>query len=132
MITAPRLLLPTAIALLVGCAQQPTSVTVQEKQLGDCPVDLHTGQTVTVSLPSNPTTGFRWTVLDAAPGVLRSLGPEVYSTPEDAGLVGGAGKSLWRYQVYQAGEARLHMTYQRPWETDVAAEKTIDCAIRVR
>ena len=73
-----------------------------------------------------------WVVEDAASGVLRSLGQEVYTTPEDAGVVGAAGQSTWRYQVYQAGEGRLLMHYRRPWEVEVAPAKTIDCKISVR
>lgn len=128
-----RLLLPCGLALLAACGSQPKStVSVEEKQLGKCPLQLHAGQTLNIALPSNPTTGFRWVVADAASGVLRSLGPEVYVTPEDAGLVGAGGQSTWRYQAYQAGEGRLLMNYQRPWEQDVAPEKTIDCRIDVR
>lgn len=130
---AHRLLLPCSLALLAACSSAPKpSVSVEEKQLGKCPMELHSGQTLTITLPSNPTTGFRWVVSDAAPGVLRSLGPEVYTTPEDAGLVGSAGQSTWRYQAYQRGQAHLLMHYQRPWETDVAPAKTIDCQIEVR
>ncbi|MBC9250179.1 peptidase inhibitor I42 [Pseudomonas alcaligenes] len=130
---AHRLLLPCSLALLAACSSGPKpSVNMEEKQLGKCPMQLHSGQTLTITLPSNPTTGFRWVVADAAPGVLRSLGPEVYVTPEDAGLVGGAGQSSWRYQAYQVGQGRLLMQYQRPWEVGVAPAKTIDCAISVR
>lgn len=130
---SPRLLLPCSLALLAACSSQPKpSVNVEEKQLGKCPMQLHSGQTLTITLPSNPTTGFRWVVADAAPGVLRSLGQEVYTTPEDAGLVGSAGQSTWRYQAYQPGQARLLMNYQRPWEVGVAPAKTIDCQISVR
>ncbi|QKE62694.1 protease inhibitor I42 family protein [Aquipseudomonas campi] len=132
MSTAYRLLLPATAILLAACTHQPqTSLSVQEKQLGKCPMELSTGQTLVISLPSNPTTGFRWVVADAAPGVLRSLGPEVYTTPEDAGLVGSAGQSTWRYQAQQSGNGRLLMHYQRPWEVDVAPAKTIDCQIAV-
>jgi inhibitor of cysteine peptidase len=128
-----RLLLPCGLALLAACTTQPKpSVSVEEKQLGKCPMELNNGQTLTVTLPSNPTTGFRWVVADAAPGVLRSLGPEVYMTPEDAGIVGAAGQSTWRYQAYQAGSGRLLMQYRRPWEVEVAPAKTIDCQISVR
>lgn len=130
--TAYRLLLPASVILLAACTHQPqTSLSVQEKQLGNCPVELSSGQTLVISLPSNPTTGFRWVVADAAPGVLRSLGPEVYTTPEDAGLVGSAGQSTWRYQAQQSGNGRLLMHYQRPWEVDVAPAKTIDCQVTV-
>ncbi len=129
---AQRLLLPVAIATLAACSTQPTSVIVQEKQLSRCPMDLLQGQTLNITLPSNPTTGFRWIVADAAPGVLRSLGPEVYTTPEDTGLVGSAGQSTWRYQAYQKGDGRLLMQYRRPWEVEVVPAKVIDCSISVR
>ena len=132
MITAHRLLLPLGLALLTACAQKPTSVTLQQSQQSRCPMTLHGGQQLILTLPSNPTTGFRWVVRDAAPGVLQSLGPEVYSNPEDAGLVGSAGQSTWRFQARQAGEGRLLLTYQRPWETGVAPAKTFDCAVRVK
>lgn len=128
--TAFRLLLPPAIALLSACASQPSSVSVQKQSA--CPLSLAAGQQLILSLPSNPTTGFRWVVRDAAPSVLTSLGPEVYSNPEDAGLVGSAGKSTWRYTVKGAGEGHLLLTYQRPWETDVAPAETFDCNIKAR
>lgn len=130
----PRLyhLLPCSVVLLAACGSQPTSVTLEEKQLKDCPVRLHSGQTLNVSLPSNPTTGFRWEVLEAAPQVLHSLGPEVYNTPEDAGIVGSAGLSVWRYQAQQSGSGRLLMQYRRPWEVGVDPAQTIDCVIEVR
>lgn len=130
--TAARLLLPLSLGLLAACAQHPTSNVAVEPGNGSCkPIDLHVGQTLTLTLPSNPTTGFRWKLEDAATGVLRSLGPEVYNTPEDAGVVGGAGESSWRFQASAAGEGRLLLTYQRPWETDVAPERRVDCAVNV-
>ncbi|MEO4047373.1 protease inhibitor I42 family protein [Pseudomonas sp. CAU 1711] len=128
-----RLLLPCVLALLGACSTQPKpSVSLEEKQLGQCPMQLRQGQSLTITLPSNPTTGFRWVVADAAPGVLRSLGPEVYMTPEEAGLVGAGGQSVWRYQAYQTGSGRLLMHYRRPWEVEVPPAKTIDCQIGVR
>ncbi|MCY1285488.1 Chagasin family peptidase inhibitor I42 [compost metagenome] len=131
--TAARLLLPAGLALLAACAQNPANVDIEPDAQKPCkPIALHVGQTLTLTLPSNPTTGFRWQVQDAAPSVLRSLGPEVYSTPEDAGMVGGAGQSSWRFLANLAGEGRLLLTYQRPWETDVAPEKRVECQVSVQ
>jgi inhibitor of cysteine peptidase len=129
--TALRLPLLLSLALLSACAQKPTSVTLQQNQQGKCPMTLNKGQQLILNMPSNPTTGFRWLVRDAAANVLQSLGPEVYSNPEDAGLVGSAGRSTWRFQATQAGEGRLLMTYERPWEVGVAPARRFDCAIRV-
>jgi inhibitor of cysteine peptidase len=128
--TAARLLVPLSLALLAACAQQPRQIVTVEKQ-SECPLKLKAGQTVLLTLPSTPETGYRWTVQNPAPGVLRSLGPEVYSNPEDAGLVGSAGQSVWRYQAANAGTGRLLMIYQQPWAPEVAPMQTFDCSITV-
>lgn len=126
-----RLLLP-ALMLLGGCASKPpATVTLEESQAYRChPLQLHQGQTLVLSLPSDPTSGYRWQLLDAAPAVLRSLGPEVYSNPEDSGdLVGSDGESTWRFQVAKAGDAQLALRYQQAWDADGAPAKTFECAL---
>lgn len=128
--TAHRLLLPLGLALLSACAHQPGSLAVHQQS--QCPLSLRSGQQVILTLPSNPTTGFRWVLRDGASDLLDSLGPEVYSNPEDAGLIGSAGQSTWRFQARQTGAGHLLLTYQRPWETEVAPAKTFDCPLRVQ
>lgn len=129
--TAARLLLPLGLSLLAACTSSSRQ-TLQLDSQAQCPLQIRTQQTLALTLPSNPTTGFRWQLVDAAPPLLRSLGPEVYSNPEDVGLVGSAGQSTWRFQAVTAGEGRLRLQYRRPWENDVAPAKTFDCPIRVK
>ncbi|MGS7252606.1 protease inhibitor I42 family protein [Pseudomonas anuradhapurensis] len=129
--TASRLLVPMSFALLCACAQQPT----QPIELGaesECPTRLQVGQTLTLTLPSNPSTGYRWRIENPAANVLRSLGPEVYSAPEEEDVVGSAGVSTWRYQANRAGEAQLVLVYQQPWAADVAPVQSFDCKVIVR
>ena len=125
-----RLIPLFGLTLLTACAQQPAHNVIVEEQ-SDCPMQLHTGQNLTLTLPSNPTTGYRWAIQDSAGGVLRSLGPEVYSNPEDAGVVGAAGQSTWRFQAFTAGTGRLRLTSQQPWAPEVNPVDTFDCAITV-
>ncbi|WP_044870589.1 protease inhibitor I42 family protein [Pseudomonas sp. LFM046] len=132
LVPSPRLLLPLGLALLAACAQQKTGPMVVQNQRSDCPISLSQGQPLVLTLPSNPTTGFRWVMRDAAGTVLQLLGPEVYSVPEDVGLVGSAGQSTWRFKASQPGEGRLRLDYQRPWETDVPPAKSFDCQISVQ
>ncbi|MNG23040.1 Chagasin family peptidase inhibitor I42 [compost metagenome] len=101
------------------------------EKLSQCPVRLNNGQNLILSLPSNPTTGYRWAIQDSAGGVLKGLGPEVYRNPEDAGIVGAAGVSTWRFQAFSAGTGRLRLTYQQPWAPEVPPVETFDCAISV-
>ncbi|KJK07152.1 MULTISPECIES: protease inhibitor I42 family protein [Pseudomonas] len=129
--TAARLLVPLSLALLSACAQQPRHTVELEKQ-AQCPLQLQTGQNLTLTLPSNPSTGYRWLLQNPAAGILRSLGPEVYSHPEDAGVVGSAGQSVWRFQAHAAGEGHLLLVYQQPWAPEVRPVQTFDCAISVK
>ncbi|MDI2591776.1 protease inhibitor I42 family protein [Pseudomonas sp. N3-W] len=125
-----RLFVPIALSLLAACATHPKQNVTVEKQ-SECPVRLSNGQNLIVSLPSNPTTGYRWAIQDSAGGVLRALSPEVYSNPDDGGIVGSAGLSTWRFQAFAIGTGRLRLTYSQPWEPEVPAVKTFDCAISV-
>jgi inhibitor of cysteine peptidase len=119
-----------SLSLLAACAQQPKHLVTLEEQ-DDCPLKLHAGQVLMLSLPSSPTTGYRWQIQNAAQPVLRSLGPEVYSNSEDRNTVGSAGQSVWRYQAKTAGTGQLLMVYQQPWAQEIAPEQTFDCAITV-
>ncbi|EPL06352.1 MULTISPECIES: protease inhibitor I42 family protein [unclassified Pseudomonas] len=126
----PRLLALLSVALLAACASQPKQNITVENQ-SECPLQLSTGQNLILTLPSNPTTGYRWAIQDSAGGVLRKVSPEVYSNPEDSGLVGNAGQSTWRFQAFASGTGRLLLTYQQPWAPEVAPVKAFDCAIKV-
>lgn len=127
-----RLFVPLALALalLAACASQPKQNVTVEKQ-SECPVKMSNGQNLIVTLPSNPTTGYRWAIQDSAGGVLRALGPEVYRNPEDAGVVGAAGVSTWRFQAFAPGTGRLRLTSQQPWAPEVLPVDSFDCAISV-
>ncbi|MBT2295347.1 protease inhibitor I42 family protein [Pseudomonas fluorescens] len=126
-----RLLVPLSFALLSACATPPKHNVTVEK-LSQCPVQLTSGQNLILNLPSNPSTGYRWAIQDSAGGVLKALGPEVYRNPEDAGIVGAAGVSTWRFQAFAAGTGRLRLTYQQPWAPEVPPVETFDCAISVK
>ncbi|MGO3984424.1 protease inhibitor I42 family protein [Pseudomonas sp. SAS7] len=129
--TAPRLLVPLSFALLCACAQQPTQPVELDAE-SECPTRLQIGQALTLSLPSNPSTGYRWRVENSASSVLRILSPEVYSAPEEEEVVGSAGVSTWRFLANSTGDAQLVLVYQQPWAADVAPVQTFDCKVIVR
>lgn len=125
-----RLITLLGLSLLTACAQQPAhNVTLEDQS--DCPRQLHVGQQLIVSLPSNPTTGYRWAIQDSAGGVLRSLGPEVYTSSDNGQLLGSGGQSTWRFQVFAAGSGRLRLTSQQPWEPEAEPAQVFDCPITV-
>ncbi|AZF19911.1 protease inhibitor I42 family protein [Pseudomonas sp. R3-52-08] len=127
--TVARLFLPLSLALLAACASAPKqNISVDDQSA--CPLQLTSGQNLILTLPSNPTTGYRWAIQDSAGGVLRALSPEVYSSSE-SGVIGGGGQSTWRFQAFAAGQGRLRLTSQQPWEPEAEPAQTFDCAITV-
>ena len=125
-----RILSLLSLSLLTACAHPPANNLTVEDQ-SDCPIQLHTGQNLTLSLPSNPTTGYRWAIQDSAGGILRSLSPEVYSSTDNGQLLGSGGQSTWRFQAFATGNGRLRLTSQQPWEPEAEPAQTFDCQITV-
>jgi inhibitor of cysteine peptidase len=126
----PRLLPLASLLLVAGCASAPpSSVALSDDAV--CPLSLQPGQTLILSLPSNPATGYRWNLRDASSEQLKSLGPEVFTSPEKD-MIGGDGISTWRFEAADTGSGRLFLTYQRPWETDAEPAGLFDCRVEVR
>lgn len=131
MISAPRLLLPVSLLWLTACAAPSAPHNVFLDEQNRCPQSLTIGQTLLLTLPSNPTTGFRWNIVDPAAAVVQSVGAEAYNAGNDDGIVGSAGHSTWRFLAKTAGTAHLKLLYRQPWATDVAAAQSFDCELQV-
>jgi inhibitor of cysteine peptidase len=124
-----RFLTFAPLLVLAGCASTPpTSVVLSDH--ANCPLTLQRGQTLILSLQSNPTTGYRWHLRDVTTEHLKSLGPEVFTSPK-SDMIGGDGMSTWRFEAANAGTGRLLLTYQRPWENDAEPAGLFDCRIEV-
>ncbi|MCK8600813.1 protease inhibitor I42 family protein [Desulfoferrobacter suflitae] len=89
------------------------------------------GEQFSVSLDSNPTTGYHWELAEPLDErVVRLIG-DVYQGPETK-LVGAGGKEVWTFRAVGTGEATIAMKYVRPWQKDVPPEKTAQFAVTVR
>lgn len=89
-----------------------------DEHANDSTVTLAAGERVMLTLPENPTTGYRWRVVEGGEPVLQLA--EDGFTP--GGTMPGAGGSHhWIWQAVRAGQAVLRLDYVRPWGTDPAA-----------
>ena len=74
------------------------------------------GDVVTIALPSNPTTGYRW----VGAGADGDAGEPVESRfSPGGGGIGGGGEQLVQLRVARPGRRRLELVYRRPWEEGV-------------
>ena len=81
-------------------------------------VEVSADGTLTVTLCSNPTTGFLWSesaqISDQT--VLQQTGHGFLTAPESQAMMGAPGKEVWTFQALKKGESTISMEYSRPWE----------------
>lgn len=109
------------LVFLTGCQAtgEPGSVNgpVLEKQHRT----LLVGESTRVLLVSNKTTGFEWSINQAAStGMDRvAITDTGYAAPEPSdGMVGAPGRQWWLIKGIQPGQAVIRLVYHRPWEED--------------
>lgn len=86
------------------------------------PVTVRAGDQFTVTLPSNPSTGYSWQMLKEPDSkVLKKTGSK-YNEPQKQNppIVGAGGKETWSFKAAGKGKQNIEMVYVRPWEKGVA------------
>ena len=123
-----------AALLAAACGSSPSTPLKISAEENGKNVSLQKGQTLEITLESNPTTGYNWEVVDAAEGILKQAGEPEYlqSNPQDKTLVGAGGAETFRFEAAGSGTATLKLVYHRSWEKNVEPIKTFEVTVDVR
>jgi len=80
---------------------------------------IEAGKTFVLSLPSNPTTGYSWSISDSGVKSIVAELADVYCSEGDEGqsIVGRGGMQYWQFEALQTGTTELKLVYARPWES---------------
>ena len=89
---------------------------------------LQAGDELAVSLPENPTTGYRWQVDSSGPSLI--LEKDDFALPGEVQM-GSAGTRLFTFRAAAAGHASLQLGLRRSWEQDKPALQTFSLSIQV-
>jgi len=95
---------------------------------------LKVGEILSITLESNPSTGYAWFASSSNPEVLAQLGESQYAEPEASAsqpMLGAAGSETLFFEAKAAGTVTLTLEYKRGWETNVTPEKTITLIVEV-
>lgn len=84
---------------------------------------LTQGERVIVRLPSNPTTGYGWSVARNATAVLRPAGDARFEASGNA-RPGAGGYQIFEFRVAAAGASSLALVYGRPFEKEQPPART--------
>lgn len=78
-------------------------------------VELAVGETLELRLPSNPTTGYSWSLTELDRSVLQPDGHHYHSECETP-IDGCGGEEQWFFTAEAAGRTPLTLVYWRAWE----------------
>ena len=134
------LLIFTLLALslsMLACTSREASLEIS---CDDFMMDQHftwevkvgTGDTVSITLCSNPTTGFRWSE-SAQIGnhnILKQTDHK-YEPAEEKNIVGGAGQEVWTLKALKEGTTTVSMEYSRPGEGGEKGHWTFTATITI-
>lgn len=114
MVEHNRFLVPGIILVLLAIytAISQAGVTVIQAELN---------KSFNITLDSNPTTGYIWTV-DFNHKMLKG-GEKSYNADRPEAM-GSSGQQVFTFTPIQEGETEISAVYKRPWEGSVAEERT--------
>ena len=83
-------------------------------------IEVKVGDEFTMTLCSNPTTGYQWSkgADISAVGVVGQVGHE-YVAPgklDEPPAPGTAGEEIWRFATLAVGESSISVEYSQPWD----------------
>lgn len=121
------------LALAVGCSaadEQPQPVdmisittTVPASPKSAIPISVCEGCQFSITLPSNPTTGYMWRLNNQPDITIVKHIDNVYNAPKVT-MPGAGGEEVWTFQGLKKGTAQIVLEYARPWEKDVPPIKS--------
>lgn len=95
---------------------------------------LSPGQTLSIVLPSNSSTGYAWTVGQFDEAVVSRAEPfgEHVTNPHPDGMVGVPGETQYRFIASTPGQTTVVFKYGQAWNPNVAPADTATYKITVR
>lgn len=111
---------------LAGCGGKTEAVT---EEMNGQTITLEKGQTLSLTLAGNPTTGYTWEISEVDENILASAGEPDYSS--DSNLIGSGGVYTYKFTAETAGTTALKLKYYRSFEPDVEPIQTFEINVVV-
>ena len=92
-------------------------------------VDLKKGDALTIHLPENPTTGYRWNLDEHDPSALESTGTATFEPSSPA--VGAGGRRTFSFRAKTVGEYPLGLNLRRAWEKQASPARKFAITVRI-
>ncbi len=127
----------TALSLLVACGSKnkssnaPTEVQLDQSADGTT-VEIASGGKLIIALPSNPTTGYSWAVVDPTGGLTQQGDPAFVPAGSTQPVVGAGGTEVFTFTAGDQGEYKLGLAYARSFEPTTTPDQTFSVTVTVK
>ncbi|MCQ2352823.1 MAG: protease inhibitor I42 family protein [Victivallaceae bacterium] len=120
----------TALLLFAGCSTAPVVLTEMDSA---STITLEKGESFTVSLYANASTGYTWEFLRAPDKRICKIAASRYvPSSTDPYFAGAGGKKQWIFQAVAPGTTMIRLCYRRNWEKNVRPAKVFDLHVEVK
>jgi predicted secreted protein len=112
-----------------GCDQLSSQKNVSQQ------ADVAVGDLLTISLCSNPTTGFSWQEPEISDAAVVGLVDRSFDAPSAGGsdpVVGAPGTDIITLKATAGGTSKMVLEYSQPWAGGTSAEWTYTLTVNVR
>jgi inhibitor of cysteine peptidase len=123
------LILLVAVALVIGNVAAMAQTAYSEADNGKV-ITVSSGDTFTIKLYENPSTGYSWN-LTLSNG-LQLVSDQYVADEVPADIVGSGGNHVWIVKAVTPGSYVISGTYKRPWEQVSDGQKTFMLTVNVQ
>ncbi|MBI3911843.1 MAG: protease inhibitor I42 family protein [Armatimonadetes bacterium] len=111
--------------LAAGGDQSVVIVALMSQWSGTNPIPIAvlTGNTFTITLPSNRTTGYQWRLATSPDKEILGSAGSTYNAPSN-GIPGQGGTETWTFLAVGKGSATIVLEYVQPWDTSAQPART--------
>ncbi|MBP6915557.1 MAG: protease inhibitor I42 family protein [Smithellaceae bacterium] len=95
------------------------------------PIVLKAGDSFTVTLRANASTGYQWQLKTPLDESILQLIDSKY-IPYKSRRIGADGKQLWTFKALKTGQATIFFKYVRSWEKDLPPQREQSIKIIVK
>ena len=129
------ILLAAALMLsaLAGCGSSGTSANGKTFTISDVNISAKVGDTFTIQLESNATTGFQWSTSGSLnPKVVKKVRSTYVAGANPGGMTGVGGIEKWVFTAVGAGTGTILMIYSQPFDKTAKPAQTVTFTVNVQ
>ena len=117
-----------AALFLSACSTTFAPAELNESDSGRT-LTLKVGERFTISLPSNPTTGYAWSFDAPYDEKVLILSSDTFANPEAEGVTGAPGRRILTFSVVGPGRSGIRLGYKRPWERNTRPSRVFQLLV---